>query len=246
MDIKLNYPHLAKPPIVEALIDFQVRFDELPTIEVLRDVTSLIKEEFPSIEERNRARFNFSNPKNSIDKDILGFVARTEDKEYAVQIMKDRFTFSRLAPYTDWDDLCEHTNRIWRIYRETVQPKRIVRLAVRYINQLLLPSPIQDFSLYINNAIEIPDGLPQGLSEYMTRLIIPDPESGAVASVQQNLNGITNDERVSIIFDIDAFKSIDIDTDNEEQIWSNLELLHEYKNRIFFKSLTKEAIGLFQ
>lgn len=250
MDNDTDFPHLPNAPITEALIDIQVRFHIPPTNKTLQSVADLIKEEFPLIEERYQAAFSFNikskESESSIEQEPLGFLMRTEDKQYAAQIMSDRFTFSRLTPYIDWNDLREQTERIWSIYRDTTNPDRIVRLAVRYINRLLLPSPIEDFNDYFNSPIEIPSGLPQSLAGYMTRLVIPDPKSGAVATVQQVLEGETKENHVSIIFDIDTFKIVDMDINNEDEVWSNLEALREYKNRIFFKSLKENTIKLYQ
>ncbi len=244
-----GYPHLANAPITEALIDIQVRYHELPTNDVLRSVAQAMKDAFPLLEERQQTTISISmvpEAETNMVHQPYGFLLHSADKHYAAQILQDRFSLSRLTPYIDWADLRDQAKQFWQIYRDIAAPKRVVRLAVRYINKLLLPSPIEDFSVFFTKPIEIPESLPQGLASYMTRMALPEPETGSVALIQQVLEGVTLENEVSIIFDIDTFKQVDLAADNDEEIWSDLENLRDYKNRVFFKSLTNRAIELFQ
>lgn len=245
-----DFPHLDNAPITEALIDIQVRFHKPPTSETLLLVANSIKDEFPLREERHKATLSFNistqESESSVVKDPDGFLLRTEDKKYAAQIMHDRFSFSHLAPYKDWATLSERADKIWSVYRDTTKPDRIVRIAVRFINRLLMPIPIEDFGDYFTKPIEIPDALPQGLANYMTRMVIPEPETNLIATVQQVLDGTAIDNQLPIIFDIDTFKAVDLAADDNEAISSTLNSLRDYKNRIFFRNLTQKAIDLYK
>jgi len=250
MDNNTSFPHLTNAPITEALIDIRVSFHNPPTTEELKNVANAIKEEFPLQTERNRTTISFNiqpeKTESSVGKESNGLLIHTQDKKYAVQLMRESFSLSRLQPYLDWSELRTQTEKYWEIYADILKPDRVTRLAVRYINKLLIPTPIQDFSDYFTQPVEIPKGLPQGLASYMTRLVIPEPETQSVAIVQQVLEGSTPEDKVSILFDIDAFKFVDLSTNDHDAIWSILENLHEYKNRIFFNSLTDKTIGLYK
>ena len=242
--------HLPNAPITEALLHFQVRFDTPPKGGVLEAVANSIKKELPLVEKRQKATFSFSLAADQSDHNVEtepdGFLARSNDRTYAAQIMRESFTFSRLAPYEDWETLYREAMRIWSIYAEITQPVRIVRVAVRYINKLMLPMPLTDFGDYFTKPIDIPAELPQGLANYMLRYVLPDPGTNMIATVHQVFDGEIVNNQLSVIFDIDAFKAVDFEVSDNEEISSTLEGLREYTNLIFFSNLTERAIGLYK
>lgn len=248
-NIEMEFAPLANPPITEALIQFQVSAQEPITLQKLTLVKEATGKEFPISEERYGGTFIFdlASPESARGQgEPQGFLVRSEDKLYAAQYMLDRFSFSRLAPYTSWDDLSKRTSRLWTIYRDITKADHIKGLSVRYINRILLPFPIMDFSEYFAKPIEIPEKLPQGVAKYMVRILLPDREQGLMANIQQVLEGTTEGNKASIIFDVDAFMPVDLSSQNDEAIWSNFEKLHIYKNRIFFFSMTDKTLGLFK
>lgn len=66
----------------------------------------------------------------------IGFQFWDAEKVRVFQARLDGFTYSRLAPYDCWEDLCGEARRLWRQYREFAKPERVSRIAVRYINRL--------------------------------------------------------------------------------------------------------------
>jgi len=242
-----KFENLKNAPITEALIDIQVRFQTPPSGEVLKSVSDAVSDEFPNIEERQRATFSVgSETEPSIQQKSHGLIVRSEDRVHALQIMPDRFAFSRLKPYSNWDELKANAERIWLIYRDITKPERIARLSVRFINKLPIPMPIQDFGEYFTKPIEVPKELPQGLSSYVIRMVIPDPVSQSVATIHQILEGSTPENQLSIIFDIDVHKLVDFPPEESNDLSQMLEILRDYKNRIFFNSLTQKTLNLFR
>lgn len=242
-----KFPHLSNAPITEAMIDIQTASKDPISIDVLRSVAQALKEEFPIAENKELATMSFSANESAPrgTRELQGFLVRSEDKLYAAQILINRFSLSRLMPYKDWGDLRNYSEKLWSIYKDIVKPIRVKRLAVRYINRLLLPDPTKQLSYYFTKPLEIPEELPQALANYVTRMVIPEPESSSVAIVQQVMEGMSQENQASIIFDIDAFKEVDFGVGDNEMIWSTLENLREYKNRIFFKTLTNNTIEMY-
>ena len=66
---------------------------------------------------------------------------------------------------------------------EPARPNRLKRLALRYINRIEIPLPIRDFKDYLLTIPEIAPGLPQALSNFIMRLVIPNPEMEATAVI---------------------------------------------------------------
>ncbi len=63
----------------------------------------------------------------------------------------------------------------------------------------------------------------------INQTIVPPPDMGVV----------------SIILDVDVFRSVAVPQD-ESEIWSYFETLHIYKNKVFEASITNKTRELFQ
>jgi uncharacterized protein (TIGR04255 family) len=104
--------------------------------------------------------------------------------------------------------------------------------------------PIKDFDEYLAAAPRVPEGLPQGVSSFLTRVVIHEPSVEANSIITQALESVVG-EVVPIILDIDVFK-LRPEGIEEESIWSTLENLRIIKNRIFFASITKKLKEMFE
>lgn len=239
--------HLIKAPIKEALIDLKIRGGKLPSAKGV-DVNTLFAGRYPRVETINHRQFDvqFGTTNElvttTLDKE-LGFRAFSEDGLQVAQFREDGFTFSRLAPYESWEDFLKEAQRLWALYLDLAKPEFITRVAVRYINELRLPLPLTDFNEYLVSPPDVPDGLPQGLSSFLTRLVIPNPEINAVAIVTQALDGASA-QFATIILDIDVFQDTEVDI-GSNTYWQTLKDLRDYKNNIFFKSITEKAKELY-
>ena len=92
---------------------------------------------------------------------------------------------------------------------------------------------------------EVPEKLPQGLSSFLTRVVIPIPSLGATAIIIQALEGISDPSIIPIILDIDVFKEAQFDA-NGKDAWETIDKLRDLKNEMFFQSITEKTVELFQ
>ena len=109
---------------------------------------------------------------------------------------------------------------------------------------LVSPLPLRDFKDYVLTTPEIAPGLSQGLSEFFMRLVLPWPTERCVSIVTQTMEPPHGD-RLPYIVDIDVFRESAAEP-SDVSIWEAFEEIRELKNRIFFESLTKRALDLFQ
>ncbi|MFQ5787653.1 MAG: TIGR04255 family protein [Thermodesulfobacteriota bacterium] len=175
---------------------------------------------------------------------IYGYRYITSDKKQIVQARLDGFTFSRLKPYIKWNDLRDEAHKLWRLYQEATSPESITRVALRYINNLNIPLPIRDFGDYLTAPPTIPEGLPQGVGSFLTRVVMLEPSIGANAIITQALEQIAPG-RAPIILDIDVFKLQEKGIE-EKEAWDTIEKLRHFKNKIFFKSITNRLKEMYQ
>ncbi len=248
--------HLNNAPITEALIDIRVENTGEFTIEKLESITKLLPSDYTDIKPQNRVFTEIqintddnqepevTNSKNVIDH--IGYICRTKDEKNVAQLRLDGFTFSELRPYSNWEVFSEKAKEIWEIYCRETNCQNILRLAVRYINHLELPlKGGDDFNKYLTAAPPVPGELPQGISEFLSRVTIPNPEGEIVAHVTQTFQYTSNNSHASILLDIDVFKQNCGDI-HYKGIWSTLDVLRKFKNEIFFNYITQEAKELFK
>jgi len=243
-----KYPILSKAPITEALIDIRIKVRDDLKIEQLSSICNFISKEYPNRKERYQwegsLEFKKGKPPTSSASEIIdGYIFISGDNRQIFQARLDGFTFSRLKPYETWECFRDEAYRLWHKYKEVTSPE-IIRVALRYINKMELPLPIKDFSDYLTAAPIVPAGLPQGVSSFLSRVIIHEPEIGAAGIITQALEQIVNPNIIPIILDIDVFKQKS-EGISEEEVWQILEKLRHFKNKIFFESITEKAKELF-
>jgi uncharacterized protein (TIGR04255 family) len=168
------------------------------------------------------------------------------DEKYVAQFRLAGFTLSRLPPYEKWGNLLDEVRRIWAIYVEALAPKRVVRIATRFINNLNLPlEPGESFQTYINKLVDVPDEAPQIVETFFQRFRLFEAASGARVILTLALDGIPLAGGIPVILDVDAFITANLKPADGE-LWTTLERLRELKNRSFFGTITESAAELYE
>lgn len=244
-----TYPHLNNAPISEALIDIRVPLLKEKTLEDLSQFHDHISGDYPERRERKFVEGAFSLGKGAASFEgkpgrLVGYHCFSRDRLQVVQARLDGFTFNRLKPYQDWDHLVGQARPLWDLYRRVAEPERVLRVAVRYINKLELPLPFEDFRKWLRTVPEVSDSLGCPLAGYAMTLNAVFPEESASALIQQRIVPGDYRDRIPIVFDIDAFRQVEF-LPNDDALWECLAVLRGVKNKVFFGSLTTEALELF-
>jgi uncharacterized protein (TIGR04255 family) len=240
-----EYRHLSKPPLREALIDIRIS-EELPASNVDKlSAHRLDGFEAPIEIRRGRISIQFNLDKSAplplpgSAQEGLGWRYSTADGSRVVQFRRDGATFSILKGYQDWDEARSSARVLWEQYREWNSPTKVSRLAVRYINVLNLPMGV-DFDLFLTAAPRVPPELPQMVSGFFQRTVIPFSADGTTAIVTQALEP-PHETVVPVVLDIDVWYNVLVDLAAPE-IWIQLDRLRNIKNQIFFSSITERAL----
>jgi len=251
--MKNNWPHLSRAPIQEALIDVRVRFSQRMALETLAKFADQVRDAYPTSGTRETWQGGFhlrvgerpmvAEPEGGPD----GYISTSADQRQVVQARVDGFTFSRLREYQDWDQLRKEAKRLWDVYRQITSPDSVTRVAVRYINQIKLPAPVQSLGEWLRTGPDVSPLLPRELAGFYMRLEIPFPQANARAILTQALltKEIAPQERIPILLDIDVFRTGEFAPESES-IWDALEDLRAIKNEVFFGSITKRTQELLQ
>ncbi len=129
--------------------------------------------------------------------------------------------------------------------KKIAKPIIVDRIALRYINRIEIPLPFGDFSEYILTNPQIAPGLPQGLTHFFMRLEIPNDKINAIAIITQTTQKPTTSQKLPLIFDVNTIKA-DSYKGEMTEIWHDFTKLRNFKNEIFFSSITEKTRDLFQ
>ena len=245
--------HLRNAPITEAIIDFRVKARTGFRPEEFLSLKTRLAERFPNVDKRRGVQATVEMIEGqgqppvmqSADLGLQGYFFKTSDGKTIAQFRVDGFTFNRLYPYTSWEGLFPQAMELWRLYSSTAKPDVITRLAVRYINRIVLPPGAVAFETYLRAVPVIPPELPQYISSFLTRVTIHNPETNMAAHVVQALEESAPGSQLAVILDIDAFKEGEFST-NDPRIEQTFDQLRAFKNLIFFNSLTDDTLRRFE
>lgn len=239
---------LSRPPIVEAMIDFRVQPRADVTVDQLDALhESFDKEAFPTKSKQVTGTIEFGDAPKAIQQPS-GFIFRSADQTQVIQAQRDGFAYSRLVPYTSWEEVTASTKQRWAQYAAVARPTLVTRIATRYINRVDLPQPIHSFEDWIRTFPDVPPGLPQGLAQALQRLVIPISGTNIVAIVILAVEPYQPDgQTVRVVFDIDVFRPGAWRTDGDsDEMWSAVEELRGIKNSFFYAYLTDKTLEMYR
>lgn len=240
--------HLRMAPIAEALLDLRAQVPPGFRVERLAEAGKRLGERFSTAEVQTQMGGLFClDPRAGIHPvpertGVRGYAFKSIDGLEVVQFRVDGFTFNRLRPYTNWDDVSSKARDYWRVFVEVASPIAVSRCAVRTINHLRLPFPIK-YEEYLTAPPCTPPGLPEELLEFLTRFTLRENTGNAVTITQ----GLQPSRRVGeglVVLDIDAFRPAAAEA-NSAEVWDIMDSLRVFKDRVFFASITEKTARLY-
>ncbi|OHB75842.1 MAG: hypothetical protein A2Z34_05435 [Planctomycetes bacterium RBG_16_59_8] len=246
--------HFEKAPITEAVIDIRVEPSpglRLPDLEKLHP---LISSAYPQKRAHRAWEGILGTREDSVsmaskDHGVAWYSFWSADQRQVVAFRQDGFSFSRLRPYTRWEEFEPEAKRLWDIYARETKPLFVTRLALRYINVIDIPSQSFDMNEYFTQPPQAPKGAPRSVMEnFLSRIRLRLPESDASATVTHALAPKT-DKSVNItpiLLDIDIFREVRSDRVYDASHWTGIASLRDIKNAIFESSLTERAKELIR
>lgn len=239
-----EYPHLSNAPIVEALIDIQVQLPSSKSVNDFRLIFDKIKETYPKNKERRKFSGSFAIQGDKVKSDIQnneidGMIFLSEDNQKIIQSRLDGFSFHYKNIYTTWSDFSGEAKMLWDIYSNIAEPVAVKRIGLRYINKIYLKTPFDPLN-YFKTLPTLSDDLNYGIFRLFSQISITNDNIKSYGVITQAIED-ADENAMNFIFDIDVFKSGDFKLN---EIWYNFDNLREFKNEIFFKSVTEKTLKL--
>jgi len=244
--------YLAHAPIAEAVIDFRTRTPTELKVQTLAELSGAVGANYGPPKDITLFEFGWTQAPGSkptsqqLDHGVIGFRYEAGDGKHIVQFRKDGFTFSRLAPYSGWDATFAEASRLYQVYVKAAQPEEVTRIAVRYINRLLLPEAhVRDFSPFLTAPPPIPKGVSSLLTGFLMRVQVQDPATGVAGTITQTIQqGGVEPGKVPVILDLDFYEA-GSRSPAPEAVVPRFATLREVKNRYFFASITEATADLY-
>ena len=243
--------HLNKAPIVEAVVEFQVDLPPKTTITSARKSHARFRAKFPKAIDlmSGSVEFEFGPPGKTkaptSTSAKIGVRFVSANGRHIVDFGLKAFAFHWLAPYTEWGDLRAESMRLWKIYRREMKPNAITRIGVRFINNLAVPQSAKDLCDYLVPGPIVPPDLPQSVRSFLSRVEIVDDAHKRLGIVTQALQGLLGDGNLSILLDVDAVRTGSFPPD-DPAIWEITDKLRDFKNQLFFSSVTDKLLEQYR
>ncbi|WP_196486203.1 TIGR04255 family protein [Burkholderia cepacia] len=244
---------MANAPVREALID--LRFEPPVSLDVVDRFIAKLGGRYGARTDLWEAVFGLVNDGNAASthsgqKAVGRRVQSVDVPQYILQARAAGFTLSRLSPYGKWGELRDEAWMLWEAFRQEAGHLDVTRVAVRYINELNLPLPLRDFGDYLTSPPHVPAELPQSVSGFLSRVIIPDLAADCVSIVTQVLDGdpvtAASGATIMVLLDIEVYRTVRLNGDEAGEIFSALDTLRDQKNRMFFEHLTEKTVEMYE
>ncbi|MCM0083938.1 TIGR04255 family protein [Geomonas sp. Red32] len=249
IDTREEFQHLSLAPVAEAVIDLRAvateNFDEKSALNHLTPLLEGYRYLDSHQEVQIKQHLNLQGEAPPPLEHTLtwkGLRFTTNEGNKIAQFGRTGFSFSRLAPYDQWEMFFDEAMKLWGIYRLLAKPEEITRLGLRFINKIDLKPGDGDFERYLNSAPKPPKGLSLPFLGFLHQeTFAAPPHPYAVTLVRTIQEPQEPGAGFSIIVDIDVFTHF-VRNFSEDLIPKMLQEMRWLKNRVFFGSISEAAL----
>jgi uncharacterized protein (TIGR04255 family) len=241
------YPHLGRAPITEAILDITVDTDS--KVDVTEAFAKKVAGSHPETSPLFTVEAFFQVAPGQAgmagsQSSPIGRISWNTQKTRAVQARINGFTVNHVRQYDSWPVLRAEALPLWMDYVALANPKKVTRLALRYINRLALPV-VGDLGQYVLTRPQIGPSLPQEMRNFFMRVEVPFTENRMAVITQTVIPRETTSNERDLILDVDAVALMEFDP-ADPKIWDELDQLREIKNQCFFGSLQESTWRKYQ
>lgn len=241
-------PHYPRAPITEAVIE--IKFSEPVAKEAVDKVQARLRDTYLLIDpwHARTLQVDVGALSASVANQADGYRLNSLDRVDVCLVTTRNFTVSRLAPYTDWEDLFNRAMRNWEEWKRVVGYRKIQRIGVRYINRIDIPTePGARIELddYIKCYPEVPElpGFPP-IANYAMQLTMPGGVDGCNLIINSSPVSSPLLNHVSLVLDIDISREGEV-PQNDDELWNLIARIRGHKNAVFEACVTDRARALF-
>ena len=229
------------PPVIEAVIE--IRFSPKATLksERIADYIDRKIAGFQTIESLRTIESKIDAKKGlqSTTTDELGFKLSGHSDSVVLQLRKNGFVFSKLAPYQKWENFRDVAFEYWVDFSRFVMARSYDRVGLRYINAISIGRSRFDLEDYVTAHPVWDPRIGDDLNQCSMSVGFPFPKQRANAKLLMEPRGD------KIILDIDVYRSDQLPRTPApaKRVFDQLKLI---ERKIFESSITDKARELFR
>ena len=245
--VEETHPHLDRAPITEAILDITVEADA--KLEVTEAFAKQVAASYPDSSPVHAIEAFFSvtpgqSGVSASGSKVIGKICWNADKTRAVQARISGFTVNHIKHYESWTVLRAQAQPLWDQDIELVKPKKVTRLALRYINRLTLPAS-GNLGDHMLTHPRLGPSLPQETRNFLMRVEVPFTANRVAILTETVVPPEPGADERDLILDVDAVSMKEFDA-SDPQLWHELDELRAIKNKCFFGSLQKQTWRRYQ
>jgi|SRR5579871_2060866 len=244
-------PYLRFPPIKEAVIS--VSFKNTLEVEQLQKFceSDFIRTNYPSInnlaqiEIRNEIKEGKSQISSFHKPDGYSFNC-TNNCNTSIQLRIGQLSFHNTNSYLGWEKFFNEFKNVWENFCKTVAKMDLINIAVRYINQLSFDLPLQNgFEEFLKLTPAIPDGISKNVNNFFIQLNVPNSDNTLTGVITETFSLTPDKKVVQVLLDISVVKIQNLIC-NSEEMWSSFVSVRQFKNDLFFHSITDKTKSKYE
>jgi uncharacterized protein (TIGR04255 family) len=237
-----NWESFTNPPIQEAIFTIilseDLISDQLERIvsntylkETFRNEIKQIYKTTAKIEQED-GEFKVFNSLKEAD----GFRFNSESRVLIVK--QNQISLHIISGYKNWEFVVDELSKIIQEI-STILDIKCTNIAVRFINNIKLPQPSVSLNDFFTLYISLPSGISQSFDNFF--LTISVSKKDMKATIIETVDSRTHDNnQIGIILDIDVNKPLNKKL-NLISIKDDFQELREYKNELFFNTITEKT-----
>lgn len=239
-----------KPPIIEALCEFQFEPSQPWDGTFLGPIYDKVQSVFPKKRpvDTLQVQVGLSGqeaPAPSVVSVPGSMWFMREDEKVLMRVGPDVFSVHHLQPYSDWETLRGYIERALDAYRQVARPSGVRRLGLRYVNRLEVPGQNVAIEDYLFALPSIPEKLPQQFSRWVQRVEIPYAQLRGILALQSGSIHEEGQEDSAFLLDLD-FSTSPLEAMPLAHAVEWVERAHDEVERAFEACITPTARQLLQ
>jgi uncharacterized protein (TIGR04255 family) len=237
-----------RPPIIEAVLDLEVEFEQPVEISTIAEAVADEREVAPVYEVDDSG--GWTGDTLIAERKVAGYLFKTEKggNEGVVRYRTDRFSFSMLAPYTTWADFAGFAEIHWERYKKRFRPARVTAVGVRLVNRIVVGKESFDISDYLRTGVQISPYLSQIALAFFAQVQVPMHEEDCFATITTAADRSADAEsNPALILDNDVTKRLDLSTSDpafDDDFQAVLTMMERTTTEVFEACITDATRNL--
>ncbi len=245
----MKTPSYKHPPITEAVIE--IRFEADLSRGSVEKINKKLKNRYGSSDAVSTVGFSINLKEGEVSRQdsSLGFKLATSDQVDILQILPRTLAWSRLAPYTGWENFQPRAQSDWRACREIVGGTKLGRIGIRYLNRIDIPINKEEQKIRVEDYLTVYPSYPEpnlinGFDQYTLQVQGRFGVDGFNLTINSHVVKSPLINHFSVVLDLDLSVQGE-PPQHGDRIWEMVNNMRDHKNSAFEQCITDKARELF-